>query len=48
MERYLGILLIIGLTFFAGNFWQTRDVLGEESAALSETIPVDQPVTTQS
>lgn len=48
MERYLGILLIIGLTFFAGNFWQTQAVLGEESPSPSETIPVDQPVTTQS
>lgn len=48
MERYLGILLIIGLTFFAWNFWKTPSVLGEGSPSITESLPVNQPVTTQS
>lgn len=57
MERYLGILLIIGLTFFAKSFWlasldasrsgQSPAILGE-STNPSETLPVNQPITTQS
>lgn len=45
-ERYLGILLIIGLTFFAKNFWQTPAVLGQSSPSPSEILSIDQPVTT--
>ena len=48
MERYLGILLIIGLTFFAKNFWQSPAILGETSPSPTETLPVNQPVTTES
>lgn len=46
MERYLGILLILVLTFFAKNFWQPPTVLGQSQTA--ETLPVNQPVTTVS
>ncbi len=55
MEKYLGIILIIALTFFAHlpvgqakNFWQSPAVLGESTLSPSETLPVNQPVTTQS
>lgn len=48
MERYLGILLILGLTFFAKNFWQPPAVLGESTASPAETLPVNQPITTKS
>ena len=57
MERYLGILLIIALTFFAKNFWlasldasrsgQSPAILGE-STNPSEVLPVNQLITTQS
>lgn len=47
MER-LGILLIILLTFFAKSFSQPPAVLGEMSSSLTEVLPVDQPVTTES
>ncbi len=47
MERYLGIILIIGLTFFARNLIQSPAVLGDSTSA-TETLPIDQPVTTQS
>jgi len=46
MERYLGIILIIVLTFLAKNFWQSPVVLGESSP--SQTLPINQPVITQS
>ncbi|MBI2018290.1 G5 domain-containing protein [Candidatus Daviesbacteria bacterium] len=55
MERYLGIILIVALTFFARlpsgqakNFWQTPAVLGESSPSPTETLPINQPVTTES
>ncbi|OGE43852.1 hypothetical protein A3B45_02370 [Candidatus Daviesbacteria bacterium RIFCSPLOWO2_01_FULL_39_12] len=48
MERYLGILLIIGLTFFAKSYWQPPAILGESSPSLAETLPVNQAITTQS
>lgn len=47
MERYLGILLIIVLTFFAKNFWQPPAVLGVISSQ-DEVLPINQPVTTKS
>lgn len=47
-EKYLGIILIILLTFFAKNFWQSPAILGESSPSPTETLPVNQPVTTQS
>lgn len=55
MERYIGIVLILILTFFARlpdgqakNFWQVPAVLGESTPSPSETLPVNQPVTTES
>ncbi|MBI2019794.1 G5 domain-containing protein [Candidatus Daviesbacteria bacterium] len=48
MERYLGIILIITLTFFAKNFWQSPAILGESTPSPTETLPVNQPITTES
>lgn len=48
MERYLGIILIITVAFFAHNLLQTPAVLGESSAETDQTLPIDQPITTQS
>jgi len=48
MERYLGIILIILLTFFAKNLLQQPAVLGESTPSPTETLPVNQPVITQS
>lgn len=46
MEKYLGIILILFLTFFAKSIFQTPSILGESTAF--ETLPVNQPVVTQS
>lgn len=48
MERYLGIILIITVAFFAHNLLQTPAVLGESSVETDQTLPIDQPITTQS
>lgn len=48
MERYLGILLIITLTFFVKNFWQAPAVLGESTPSPTNSLPANQPITTQS
>lgn len=48
MERYLGILLILVLTFFAKSFMSTPQVLGESSPSPMETLPIDQPIITKS
>lgn len=48
MEKYLGIILIITLTIFTKIFWQPPTVLGVTSPSPTETLPVNQPVTTQS
>ncbi len=48
MERYLGILLIIAITFLAKSFISTPQVLGDSTIAPTETLPVDQPITTKS
>lgn len=48
MERYLGALLIFALTIFARNIFQPLAVLGESTYQLTESLPVHQPVTTQS
>lgn len=48
MEKYLGILLILLLTFFAKIFFQPPTILGESTPSLSETLPVNQPVHTES
>ncbi|MCL5784828.1 MAG: G5 domain-containing protein [Patescibacteria group bacterium] len=48
MEKYLGILLIIVLTIFAKSVWRAPAVLGESTPSLQETLPVNQPVHTES
>lgn len=48
MEKYLGIALIIGLTFFAKTFWQSPTVLGQSTPSPTESLPANQPVHTES
>lgn len=48
MEKYLGIILLISLTFFAKNFWVSPAILGTSSPSPTETLPIDQPITTES
>ncbi|TSC87544.1 MAG: N-acetylmuramoyl-L-alanine amidase [Microgenomates group bacterium Gr01-1014_7] len=49
LERYLGIILIALLTIFAPPLaGQASAVLGQSSPSPAETLPIDQPVTTQS
>lgn len=48
MERYLGIILIAAITLFAKNILQSPAVLGESSPSPTQTLPVNQPVTTES
>jgi len=48
MERYLGVILIILLTLYSRTFWQSPAILGESTPSPSETLPVNQPITTQS
>ncbi|MBI2597404.1 G5 domain-containing protein [Candidatus Daviesbacteria bacterium] len=48
IERYLGILLIILLTVLAKNFWQPSAVLGQSTSLPAQTLPVNQPITTES
>ncbi len=48
MERYLGIILIIGITFFAKSIIQSPAILGESTPSLTETLPINQPVKTDS
>lgn len=48
MEKYLGIALILVLTFFAKSFWQAPAVLGTTSPSPTESLPVNQPVKTES
>ena len=47
MERYLGIILIVAVTFFAKNIIQPAAILGE-STNPQEILPVNQPVDTES
>lgn len=47
MEKYLGILLIIALTFFSKAFLQNPVILGDSTPSPTESMPI-QPVTTQS
>lgn len=47
-ERYAGIILIIAVTFFVKNFWQESAVLGISTPSPTETLPVNQSVTTES
>ncbi|OGE18597.1 hypothetical protein A2967_02655 [Candidatus Daviesbacteria bacterium RIFCSPLOWO2_01_FULL_41_32] len=48
MERYLGIVLILALTFFAKGFFQSPAILGTSTPSPTETLPVNQPITTES
>ncbi len=48
MERYLGILLILALTFFSQDFFQSSAILGESSPSPTQTLPINQPITTES
>ncbi len=48
MERYLGILLILSLTFFAKSILQTPAVLGESTPSPTQTLPVNQLIITKS
>ena len=48
MERYLGAILIIILTLFAKSFWQPPAILGTSTPSPTETLPVNQPIHTES
>ncbi len=48
MEKYLGIILILAVTFFAKSFFQSTAVLGTATTSPTETLPVNQPITTES
>ncbi|MBI2086484.1 G5 domain-containing protein [Candidatus Daviesbacteria bacterium] len=48
MERYLGIILIIILTAFAKSILQPPSVLGESTPSPTQTLPINQSITTQS
>ncbi len=48
VERYFGIILIIILTIFAQTFWQPPAILGDSTPSLTQTLPINQPVITQS
>lgn len=48
MEKYLGILLIAILTIVNTNFFHPSSVLGESTPSPTETLPISQPVTTES
>ncbi|MDD5147606.1 MAG: 3D domain-containing protein [Candidatus Daviesbacteria bacterium] len=48
MEKYLGIVLIVALTFFAKTFWQSPAILGQSTVSSINSLPVNQPVHTES
>lgn len=48
MEKYWGIILIIGLTLFTKFLFQPPAILGESTTSPTEVLPVDQPITTKS
>lgn len=48
MEKFLGIILILILTIFAKLYWQPPTVLGESTTSPTQTLPVNQPITTES
>ena len=48
MEKYLGLILIVALTFFAQNFLQSPAILGESTPSPTTSVPVNQPITTVS
>lgn len=47
IERYFGIILILLLTFLIRGF-QTPSVLGESTPSPTETLPINQPIHTES
>lgn len=48
MERYLGIILILILAIFSSSLFQTSTVLGESTSSPTQTLPVNQTITTES
>lgn len=48
MERYLGAILIFSLIIFAKNFWPVSPVIKVEASEQTNTLPVSQPVITES
>jgi 3D (Asp-Asp-Asp) domain-containing protein len=48
MERYLGVLLLIILTLWTRGIFQHPTILGQSSPSPTQTLPVNQPITTQS
>ncbi|MDD5415507.1 MAG: 3D domain-containing protein [Candidatus Daviesbacteria bacterium] len=48
MEKYLGIILIFALTTFAKTFWQPPAILGQSTGSPINSLPVNQPVHTES
>lgn len=48
MERYLGITLIAAIAAFAQIMLQSPAILGESTPSPTETLPISQPVTTES
>ena len=48
IQRYLGIIILIVFAISAKNLFQSPAVLGESTPSPSETLPINQPVITQS
>ncbi len=48
LERYFGIILLLAVTFLVKYFWQTPVVLADYAPTPTDTLPVTQPITTQS
>lgn len=48
MERCLGIILIVAVTFFAKSFWNPPAILDASTPSLTEILPVNQPISTES
>lgn len=48
MEKYLGIILLLLLTFFTKSFFQSPAVLGTSTPSPTEMLPINQPIHTES
>ncbi len=48
MEKYLAITIILSVAFFSKNLFQTPAILGATTLLPTDTLPADQPVTTES
>lgn len=48
LERYVGVAFIIFLFFLGQNFSTPSPVIADDKPAVSEVLPISQPVTTQS